>query len=679
MPSKDLTFRLFGEDVSASSSLRRLSVSADRAGKTFEQSFGMTKKVLAGVGLAAAGAAAMVLKTGIGEAMDASAGLAQLKAGLASTHNAAHVTTGGMEALASSIQNMSGQTDDSIVKSEQLLLTFTNIRNVGPNKIFDQATQASADMAAKMGGDASKNAILLGKALNDPVKGISALTRVGVSFTEAQKKQVAAMVKTGDTVGAQKLILHELNTEFGGAAKAAGQSLPGQLQRVQRAFEDVSQTVVESILPVVTPAIGKIRTAITASLPTLLGFVRGFMGLATWAAANAPLLLTIAGVVVGLVAAFKVYSGIMATVRMATAAWAVVQAVLNVVLSANPVGIVILAIGALIAIVILLVTHWKQVCAFLQTVWGAVCKWFADTIHSIAASWSHGWNQIASFARGVWNGIVGFIRAYITMVRTTITNVVRTIVAVWHAYWTMVSTTVRNVWNGIVGFIRGFINTVRDIIRNVLMGILAIWRGAWNAVIGYLRLSWNGAVAFLRDIPGKVIGVFSNAGRWLFSAGQKIVGGLIDGIRGMIGNAARAAGDVMGAIANFFPHSPAKEGPFSGRGWTPYSGQALVEGFAGGMDASISSVRRSALGVVSAASGTAELAFAATTGVTAARGGSLAAISARGGAGTAGTTVHVHVHGAVVGNQAALAKYVLGAVVEGTRQGAIPRGAFAQQ
>lgn len=217
--------------------------------------------------LAAAVGFGAILKTGFDEAKDAAEGTAQLAAGIASTGNAASVSVDGLNSLASSIQDYSGQTDDSIVKSEQLLLTFTNIKNNGPDKIFDQATKASADMAAKFGGDASQQAVLLGKALNDPVKGISALQRVGVSFTDSQKNTIDAMVKTGDVAGAQKVILGELNTEFGGAAKAAGESFPGQLKRVHRAFEDLSQGIVQGFLPVMGPALEGVITILKKVTP----------------------------------------------------------------------------------------------------------------------------------------------------------------------------------------------------------------------------------------------------------------------------------------------------------------------------------------------------------------------------------------------------------------------------
>jgi hypothetical protein len=205
-------------------------------------------------GFTAVGVAAgigKVLTTGFGEVSDYQKGLAQLQAGLKSTGGVAGITAGHMEDLASKIQSYSGQTDDSIVATEQLLLTFTNIRDVAGknNDVFTQTTTIAADMAARLGGDASSAAIQLGKALNDPVKGITALTRVGVSFSDAQKKAIGDDVKRNDLLGAQKVILAELTKEFGGSAKAVGETLPGQVQRAKRSFEDFSQSIVGAIAP----------------------------------------------------------------------------------------------------------------------------------------------------------------------------------------------------------------------------------------------------------------------------------------------------------------------------------------------------------------------------------------------------------------------------------------------
>jgi phage-related protein len=248
--------------------------------------FGIVGRNLAAAvigGFAAAGIAkgiAKVISSGIDETKDFAAGQARLTAGLKSTGSQAGVTVGQLEDLASSIQNYSGQTDDSIVSTEQLLLTFTNIKNVAGagNDVFTQTTKIAADMAARLGGDASASAIQLGKALNDPIKGVTALQRVGVSFDEGQKATIKTLVQSGNTLGAQKIILAELNKEFGGSAKAVGDSLPGQINRAKRSFEDLSQSVVGALLPAFDRVLPGVITAIQWLGPKLTGAVNVTVG-----------------------------------------------------------------------------------------------------------------------------------------------------------------------------------------------------------------------------------------------------------------------------------------------------------------------------------------------------------------------------------------------------------------
>ena len=232
--------------------------------------------LMAGIGVAISAVSAVV-GVGMKEAMGAEKINAQFAAGIKSTGNAANLSVRSMDDLASSISGYSGQSWESIGNTEKLLQTFVNIKNVGPNKIFDQATGAAANMAAKMGGDASDMAIKLGKALNDPVKGMTALGRVGVQFTQSQKDSIKAMVAHGDTMGAQKVILGELSKEFGGAAKAAGETLPGQLARSKVAFGELSKGVMEGVLPVVTPMIEAVASAFTKAAPKIKEFADVFI------------------------------------------------------------------------------------------------------------------------------------------------------------------------------------------------------------------------------------------------------------------------------------------------------------------------------------------------------------------------------------------------------------------
>ena len=103
--------------------------------------------------------------------------------------------------------------------------------------------------------------------------------------------------------------------------------------------------------------------------------------------------------------------------------------------------------------------------------------------------------------------------------------------------------------------------------------------GARNAGNQFLQ----GITGTLQSLPGRIQSLFSNAGSWLLSSGRSIMDGLAQGIRNGISAAVNAASNAMGAISKLFPHSPAKEGPFSGHGWTLYSGQSIIDGLAEGM------------------------------------------------------------------------------------------------
>jgi acid phosphatase family membrane protein YuiD len=139
-----------------------------------------------------------------------------------STGGVANVTSGQIAGLSEAISLKSGVDDEAIQKSQNLLLTFRNIRNeTGKNNdIFNRAADATSDLAARFDKGLNPSAIMLGKAVNDPIKGITALTRTGIQFTEQQKDQITAMVESGNVLGAQKKILKEVEIQTKGAAAA---------------------------------------------------------------------------------------------------------------------------------------------------------------------------------------------------------------------------------------------------------------------------------------------------------------------------------------------------------------------------------------------------------------------------------------------------------------------------
>ena len=108
-------------------------------------------------------------------------------------------------------------------------------------------------------------------------------------------------------------------------------------------------------------------------------------------------------------------------------------------------------------------------------------------------------------------------------------------------------------------------------------------------------------IGFFTSLPGKIQGALSGIGGWLVDSGRALIQGFIDGIGGMVGAIGNAVSSVLGSVADFFPHSPAKKGPFSGRGYTSYSGAALAGDFAKGIASQESLVGSAAAGLMSAA------------------------------------------------------------------------------
>ena len=177
--------------------------------------------------------------------MDFSNGLAQTQAVLKSTHDASGMTARGVADLADKMANLTDFNEDTTRSAENMLLTFTNI---GRN-IFPQATKTVLDMSQALGQDTKNSAIQLGKALNDPITGLTALQRVGVTFSETQKKLILQYMQHGQIAKAQAVILQELQREFGGSAEAAGKTFGGQLQILGHRFEEVQRAIGNALMP----------------------------------------------------------------------------------------------------------------------------------------------------------------------------------------------------------------------------------------------------------------------------------------------------------------------------------------------------------------------------------------------------------------------------------------------
>lgn len=257
--------------------------------------------------------------------------MAQTEAVIKSTGGAANVTAKQVGNLADSIAAKTGVDDDAIQTGENLLLTFKNIQNqTGKNNdIFNQATMAMTDMSVAMGQDTKSSAIMLGKALNDPTKGLAALSRVGVTFSKSQEEAIKKMQASGDTLGAQKLMLKELNSQFAGSAEAYGKTLPGALSKAKQALEETAMSIVQHLLPAFQNMLEFFNRQLAKlnALPAPMKKWIAYIGLA--AAALGPLLIVMGQMVTTIGSLI----GVMASVGVVTLGWVAAIVALGAILT----------------------------------------------------------------------------------------------------------------------------------------------------------------------------------------------------------------------------------------------------------------------------------------------------------------------------------------------------------
>jgi len=179
----------------------------------------------------------------------------QLEAVLKSTGGAAGVTKDEMLKLADSMSRVTQFTHEEVQVAENLLLTFTKIGK----DVMPQAVETVLDMSVALGQDLKSSSIQLGKALQDPILGMTALRRVGVNFDDEAKQLITTLVKQGRTLDAQKYILKELATEFGGSARIAVQGFGGQLGMLKKDLEETGEEIGKAVIPLLKDMLASIR------------------------------------------------------------------------------------------------------------------------------------------------------------------------------------------------------------------------------------------------------------------------------------------------------------------------------------------------------------------------------------------------------------------------------------
>ena len=190
--------------------------------------------------------------------------MARVQAVITATGGAAGRTAVQLEAQAQALARASLESVDGVMNAQQVLLTFRNVQG----EVFDRAIEGAADLAAAMGQDIVSSTRQLARALEDPITGVTALTRSGTVFTEQQRDMIRAMVEAGRVADAQKFILDELEAQYGGVSRAAS--------RLASAKDSLGQSVTNLLIGIadVTGAT-TIASAAIEALDGAIQFIQG--------------------------------------------------------------------------------------------------------------------------------------------------------------------------------------------------------------------------------------------------------------------------------------------------------------------------------------------------------------------------------------------------------------------
>ena len=315
-------------------------------------------------------------KAGLEEYQKSLQASTQVAASLKSTNFAAGLSFQQLKEEADKLQGTTLFDADSTQGMQSMLLTFTNIKGA----IFNEAVPAIQDMAQKFGGGESglqSAAIQVGKALQNPIEGVTALQRVGVRMTEQQKQQIKYFVETNQVAKAQSIILNELNTEFGGSA-AAARKAAGPMGDWAMQMKDLKETIG-----------GIAQSLITNLFPAFSGFLSGVKNSLNWLKEYSELAKVMAIGIGAMALSYGIYT--LAAGGAASATWAWTTALL-----ANPITWIIVVIGALVAALVYCWDKFEGFRRFVLGLWGTIKSVFNQI-----------WETVKQVLGGIGNLLVG--------------------------------------------------------------------------------------------------------------------------------------------------------------------------------------------------------------------------------------------------------------------------------
>lgn len=433
------------------------------------------------------------------------------------------------EAYASSLQMQIGVEDEIIMLAQAKLATFQDVSSETARMagIFDRATNAAFDMAAAGFGEGEQNAVQLGKALQDPIKGINSLARSGVTFTNQEKDKIKKLVESGKLLKAQEIILKAVEKQVGGTGKATATTSA----KTKAAFGEVAESVGKILLPQINKLLNKLIPVLENVIQWIEKNPKLAEGIAMGAAAVAGLALAssaLSFVFGGMMKIIQFGSMVFKGLSMAIGWVSTAIRVMTAAMMANPIlAIIMLILGLVVAIIM----NWDKLVVFFKNLWEkiknifkAFWNWLKDHVPGLKLIVDN-WDKIVAYFRDLWERVKApFIQfwKWIKGIGSAMYEGGKNIVtSIWDG--------MKAAWGGLVDWFKSGLKTLREYLpfspakRGPLMDIhrvKLVETIASNIKPGPLVSAMNRATGSLRSSISKGTGLDGAGGGSRVAAGS---------------------------------------------------------------------------------------------------------------------------------------------------------------
>lgn len=445
---------------------------------------------------------------------------------------------------------------------------------------------------------------------------VGGLSNLGIQLPTVESSQITGAFQTmADAVSQAVTTVRGVIEAIGPTVSAVADTVSGAFSSFAEAAAPFATYLIGNLLPAVMSfAVGAI-TLFDAVKPVVLGL---FSAVQDVASAFVPViqnafaqltplfgqLMSLAGQLV--IAVTPMVSQIAAVVGPAVSAIGTALAnFANAVLPilAGGIQIVFSVIQMLMPVLSTLLSVIGSILSVVITVASQVVSYVINAVSVVAS--------MIGVVVSVVSGLVTMITTYVGGLPAVVGGAVSALVAAIAGGVNLIVTAVGTMYASVATFVSSLFSTVATIfnsivstLANAASQIFTAVTGAFSRLVSAVSGSVGSLMSTVTSIPSKIMGVFSGAGTWLIESGASLIKGFTQGIQNAVGGAVSAVGDVLSSVRSLFPFSPAKRGPFSGHGYTTWSGKALMGDFASSILSTGSqavSAAESVLGDVSAA------------------------------------------------------------------------------